>query len=151
MIPRIDGKDDDWAIVPDSYTITLADMHDDEKKHAAPDPKDLDIHVEVGWVKGLNRLYFLYEADENYWDFADPGLHNDTFELVVDGDRSGGPLIPRFRNNMDQDDGTHTSPSRRAGAELPHHDPAEGKDWVHGLGLPALGQGAALRQPRPDL
>src|SRR5580700_4488749 len=47
QIPRIDGKDDDWSIVPDSYTITLADMHDDEHKHAKPDPKDLDIKVKV--------------------------------------------------------------------------------------------------------
>ena len=92
------AKDDDWAMVPDSYVIALDQMHDDEHKHAQPDPKDLDIHVKVGWVKGLNRLYFLYEAYDNYWDFADPGLHNDTFEVVVDGDRSGGPLIPRFRN-----------------------------------------------------
>ena len=38
-----------------------------------PDPKDLDIKVKVGWVKGLNRLYFLYEAYDNYWDFAEPG------------------------------------------------------------------------------
>jgi hypothetical protein len=59
QIPRIDGKDDDWSIVPDSYAVTLADMHDDEHKHAKPDAKDLDIKVKVGWVKGLNRLYFL--------------------------------------------------------------------------------------------
>jgi hypothetical protein len=26
------------------------------------DPKDLDVKVKVGWVKGLNRLYFLYQA-----------------------------------------------------------------------------------------
>ena len=102
-IPRIDGDDSDWAMVPESYSIGLDQMHDDEHKHDKPDPKDLDVHVKAGWVKGLNRLYFLYEAYDNYWDFADPGLHNDTFELVVDGDRSGGPLIPRFRNNTDQD------------------------------------------------
>jgi hypothetical protein len=46
-------------------------------------------------VKGLNRLYFLYEATDNYWDFALPGLHNDTFEIIVDGDASGGPLIDK--------------------------------------------------------
>ena len=44
-------------------------------------------------MKGLNRLYFLYEGYDNYWDFAAPGLHNDIFEVVVDGDLSGGPLI----------------------------------------------------------
>ena len=135
MIPRIDGKDDDWAIVPDSYTITLADMHDDEKKHAAPDPKDLDIHVKVGWVKGLNRLYFLYEAYKNYWDFADPGLHNDTFEVVVDGDRSGGPLIPRFRNNMDQDEWDAHFSMHGVQAQNYHiMTPAEGKDWAMAWG-----------------
>jgi hypothetical protein len=131
MIPRIDGKDDDWAMVPDSYAITLADMHDDEKKHAKPDPKDLDIKVKVGWVKGLNRLYFLYEAYDNYWDFADPGLHNDTFELVVDGDRSGGPLIPRFRNNMDQNEWDAHFSMHGVQAQNYHiMTPYEGKDWA---------------------
>ena len=135
QIPRIDGKDDDWAIVPDSYAITLADMHDDEHKHAKPDPKDLDIKVKVGWVKGLNRLYFLYEAYDNYWDFADPGLHNDTFELVVDGDRSGGPLIPRFRNNADQDEWDAHFSMHGVQAQNYHiMTPHEGKDWAMAWG-----------------
>jgi hypothetical protein len=130
-IPRIDGNDDDWKIVPDSYSITLADMHDDEHLHAKPDPKDLDVKVKVGWVKGLNRLYFLYEAYKNYWDFADPGLHNDTFELVVDGDRSGGPLIPRFRNNTDQDPwDAHFSMDGVQAQNYHIFTPAEGKDWA---------------------
>ena len=135
QIPRIDGKDDDWAMVPDSYAITLADMHDDEHKHAKPDPKDLDIKVKVGWVKGLNRLYFLYEAYDNYWDFADPGLHNDTFELVVDGDRSGGPLIPRFRNNTDQDQWDAHFSMHGVQAQNYHiMTPHEGKDWAMAWG-----------------
>jgi hypothetical protein len=135
MIPRIDGKDDDWAMVPDSYAITLADMHDDEHKHSKPDPKDLDIKVKVGWVKGLNRLYFLYEAYDNYWDFADPGLHNDTFELVVDGDRSGGPLIPRFRNNTDQDPwDAHFSMDGVQAQNYHIMTPHEGKDWAMAWG-----------------
>jgi hypothetical protein len=135
MIPRIDGKDDDWAMVPDSYAITLADMHDDEHKHAAPDPKDLDIKVKVGWVKGLNRLYFLYEAYDNYWDFADPGLHNDTFEVVVDGDRSGGPLIPSFRNNPDQDEmDAHFSMHGVQAQNYHIMTPYEGKDWAMAWG-----------------
>jgi hypothetical protein len=135
MIPRIDGKDDDWAMVPDSYAITLADMHDDEHKHDKPDPKDLDIKVKVGWVKGLNRLYFLYEAYKNYWDFADPGLHNDTFEVVVDGDRSGGPLIPQFRNNPDQDEmAAHFSMHGVQAQNYHIMTPYEGKDWAMAWG-----------------
>jgi hypothetical protein len=131
-IPRIDGDDSDWAIVPESYAVTLAQMHDDEHKHAAPDAKDLDVKVKVGWVKGLNRLYFLYEATDNYWDFADPGLHNDTFEVVVDGDRSGGPLIPRFRNMLDTTDewDAHFA-MHGVGAQNYHiFTPSEGKDWA---------------------
>ena len=92
-IPRIDGNADDWAIVPQDYVIGTDQLVDDTGKHAKPDPKNLDVHVRVGWVKGLNRLYFLYEAYDDYWDFSRPDLHNDTFELVVDGDASGGPLV----------------------------------------------------------
>ncbi|HEX3966497.1 MAG TPA: PKD domain containing protein, partial [Edaphobacter sp.] len=130
-IPRIDGDPSDWNIVPESYSISLDQMHDDEHKHAAPDSKDLDVHVKVGWVKGLNRLYFLYEAYDNFWDFADPGLHNDTFEIVVDGDRSGGPLIPQFRNNADQDEYDAHFSMHGVHAQNYHiFTPSEGKDWA---------------------
>jgi hypothetical protein len=94
-IPRIDGNDDDWVMVPESYVVGIDQMTDDLKRHPQPDPKTLDVHVRVGWVKGLNRLYFLYDATKAYWDFSLPGLHNDTFEVVVDGDASGGPLIDK--------------------------------------------------------
>ena len=95
QIPRVDGDPSDWAIVPDDYTIRTDQFVDDSGKHARPDPRTLEVTVRVGWVKGLNRLYFLYEAFDDYWDFAQPGLHNDTFEIIVDGDVSGGPLIDK--------------------------------------------------------
>jgi hypothetical protein len=94
-IPRIDGDPADWDIVPDDYAIKTDQLVDDSHKHPQPDPKTLDIKVKIGWAKGQNRLYFLYEAYDDYWDFAQPGLHNDTFEIVVDGDASGGPLIDK--------------------------------------------------------
>jgi hypothetical protein len=100
QIPRVDGKTDDWAIVPESYVVGTDQLIDADKKHDAPDPKSLDVRVRVGWVQGLNRLYFLYEATDNYWDYSQPGLHNDTFELVVDGDASGGPLADRTQKNI---------------------------------------------------
>jgi hypothetical protein len=93
QIPRIDGNTADWAMVPDSYAIGMDQLVDDEGGHTAPDPKELDVKVKVGWVKGMNRLYFLYEAYKSYWDFSQPDLHNDIFEVVVDGDASGGPII----------------------------------------------------------
>jgi hypothetical protein len=103
MIPRIDGNADDWAMVPDSYAIGMDQLEDTEAPggHGTErDPKDLDVKVKVGWVKGLNRLYFLYEAYDNYWDFSRLDLHNDIFEVVVDGDLSGGPLIDIYHRDV---------------------------------------------------
>jgi len=92
-IPRIDGDAADWAMVPESYVIGTGHLRDDNGKHPHPDPATLDVRVRVGWVKGLNRLFFLYEATDDFWDFSRPGLNQDTFEIVVDGDASGGPLV----------------------------------------------------------
>jgi PKD domain len=101
MIPRIDGNVDDWAMVPDSYAIGMDQLMDTEKGHGMNhDLKNLDVKVKVGWVKGLNRLYFLYEGYDNYWDFARTDLHNDIFEVVVDGDLSGGPLIDIYHRDV---------------------------------------------------
>src|ERR1017187_5133076 len=127
-IPRVDGNPDDWAIVPDSYAIGMDQLMDTEHDHGNPDdwaivpdsyaigmdqlmdtehdhgmnhdPKNMDVKVKVGWVKGLNRLYFLYEAYDNYWDFSRLDLHNDIFEVVVDGDLSGGPLIDIYHRDV---------------------------------------------------
>ena len=91
-IPRIDGNIDDWSMVPESYAIG-SDQLVDTLTGKQRDPKDLDVRVKVGWVRGMNRLYFLYEATDNFWDFGRVDLHNDIFEVVVDADLSGGPLI----------------------------------------------------------
>ncbi len=98
-IPRIDGDPVDWEQVPESFVVGTGELWEDSGKHDEVDPENLQVRVKVGWVKGLNRLYFLYEASDDYWDFALPGLKNDTFEVVVDADLSGGPLIDRFRIN----------------------------------------------------
>lgn len=100
-IPRIDGQVDDWAQVPESYVIGTDELWDSSGKHEGTKPESLDVRVKVGWVKGMSRLYFLYEATDDYWDFSRPGLRNDTFEIVVDGNLSGEPFIDRFRFNED--------------------------------------------------
>ncbi len=100
-IPRIDGDFTDWDIVPESYSVGIDEMWDDTGKHAGIDRSTLDIKVKVGWVKGLNRLYFLYEAYDDFWDFDQLSLHNDTYEVVVDADLSGGPHIDEFRLNSE--------------------------------------------------
>jgi hypothetical protein len=95
QIPRIDGDTRDWSMVPESYAIGIDQLRD-TVNNTPMDRKDLDVKVKVGWVKGLNRLYFLYEASDNYWDFRHRDLHNDIFEVVVDGDLSGGPFIKQM-------------------------------------------------------
>jgi hypothetical protein len=100
-IPRIDGNTDDWDQVPESYVIGTDELWDDSGKNEGTNPDSIDVRVKVGWVKGMSRLYFLYEAYDDYWDFSLPGLKNDIFEVAVDGDLSGGPLIEKFRINSD--------------------------------------------------
>ncbi len=130
-IPRIDGNPDDWNIVPDDYAIGMDQLTDDGHPDHKPDPKDLDVKVKVGWVKGLNRLYFLYEAYDNYWDFSQPGLHNDIFELVVDGDLSGGPLVERFQTNKDLSERDAHFSMHGVQAQNYHiMTPPLGKDWA---------------------
>jgi hypothetical protein len=131
QIPRIDGDTNDWNIVPESYVIGTDQLADDNGKHQWMDPSTPKVRVKVGWVKGLNRLYFLYEADDDYWDFADPGLHNDTFELVVDGDLSGGPLIERFSPAKPFLGEWETYFTLQGTHAQNYHifTPAEGKDW----------------------
>jgi hypothetical protein len=128
QIPRIDGKTDDWSIVPDSYSIGIDQMVDDEGGHTQPDRADMDAKVKVGWVKGLNRLYFLYEASDDFLDITRPDLHNDMFEVVVDGDASGGPLIDAVHRDVWTQEAVG----------------GQGQRLVHGMGVEHVDQGDAL-------
>ena len=131
MIPRIDGKSEDWEVVPESYRINTDQLKDDNRRYSHPDPKTLTVSVRVAWVEGLNRLYFLYEAEDDFWDFSDPGLHNDTFEIVVDADLSGGPLIDRFHPNTRIDKWDAYFSFHGVHAQNYHiFTPAVGKDWT---------------------
>ena len=132
-IPRIDGEKDDWSIVPDSYAIGIDQMRETvvglgDKRDLA----DLDVKVKVGWVKGQNHLYFLYEASDDYWDFARPDLHNDIFELVIDGDLSGGPFIRQMHPIEKLRDRLETHALFHGVHAQNYHifTPAEGKDWA---------------------
>ena len=130
-IPRIDGDTNDWNIVPESYVTGSDQLTDDSGRHKSSDACAPRIRVKTGWVKGLNRLYFLCEADDDYWDFALPGLHNDTFELVVDGDLSGGPLIEKFHPARGLLGEWETYFSQQGTHAQNYHifTPAAGKDW----------------------
>jgi len=132
-IPRIDGDFADWDMVPDSYAVTIDEMWDDTGKHSAVDRSTLDVKVKVGWVKGLNRLYFLYEAYDDYWDFNQLGLRNDTYEVVVDADLSGGPHTDEFRLNPEvksRIDAFFEFQNQHAQNYHIMTPPTEGKSWT---------------------
>ena len=131
-IPTIDGNPDDWKMVPKSYVVGMDQLWDDSGKQTKADPKNLDVSVKVAWVKGLNRLYFLYEAYDNYWDFSLTGLHNDIFEVTVDADQSGGPFIDRFHPNKALTNTMDAYFSYHGVHAQNYHifTPAEGKDWT---------------------
>ncbi len=130
QIPRIDGKTDDWAKVPESYAIGI-DQLKDTVNNTPMDRKDLDVKVKVGWVKGMNRLYFLYEASDNYWDFRHRDLHNDIFEVVVDGDLSGGPFIKPWHPVKGMDPNAAHFTFHGVHAQNYHiFTPALDKDWT---------------------
>ena len=105
-MPHIDGDTTDWEIVPPSYSYGTEELNDTEDGHGTNiNPEDLSVEVTIGWVEGLNRLYFLYRAYDDFWDFGrfnPKGYLNDIFELVVDGDLSGGPFIfnPIYRDEQ---------------------------------------------------
>ena len=133
QIPRIDAKTDDWAIVPEGYTIGTDQLSDTVKGIGTNfDPKDLDVKVKVGWVKGMNKLYFLYEAYDDYWDFAQAGRHNDIFELVVDGDLSGGPFVKTMHPYKDGIEPMEAHFLYHGVHAQNYHimTPHEGQDWV---------------------
>ena len=140
-------------MVPERYVVGTDQLWDDSRKHPKPDPKTLDVRVRVGWVKGLNRLYFLYEADDDYWDYSLPGLHNDTFEIVVDGDASGGPLIDKGHKEFwtpERVGEAAAAPDDRISVDEAHwaihgvhaqnyhiFTPAVNKDWCMAWGAPS--------------
>ena len=129
-MPKIDGDFSDWDIVPQSYVIGMDEMTEDEGKHPAVDRSTLDIKVKVGWVEGLNRLYFLYEAYDNFWAFNRDDISVDIFEVVVDGDRSGGPFIDRFYpfGDVSKEDAWELFHGRHAQNYHIHTPPRKG-DW----------------------
>ena len=100
-IPVIDGDSSDWDIVTDDYAVGMDELQDNIYKSKI-DKNDKDVKVRVGWVKGLNVLYFLYESYDDYWRVSKADLINDIFEIEVDGDLSGGPMIKNLRADAGQ-------------------------------------------------
>jgi len=132
-IPRIDGDFSDWDMVPESYSIGLDELQNTRFGEGEKlNPADFDIKVKVGWVKNLNRLYFFIDAYDDYWDFDNPGLGQDIFELVVDGDASGGPFIDDENGNINKLSKNELYFKGHGAQAQNYHvfTPAKDKDWA---------------------
>ncbi len=127
-IPRIDGHTDDWNMVPADYAIGTDELMDTVKGRGMhSDAEDLDVTVKVGWVAGLNRLYFLYEASDDYWNMH--YRRGDIFEVAIDGDLSGGPYIKNPQ--MEEMDSHFAFKGVHAQNYHIFTPPGEGRDWVY--------------------
>ena len=127
-MPRIDGDTLDWDIVPESYAVGMDELVDTESGHGADrNPDDLDVTVRVGWVKGLDRLYVLYEAYDDFWNMY--YKRGDIFEVAVDADLSGGPygVNPQMPDRWDNYFGFKGIHAQNYHILTP---PGEGRDWM---------------------
>ncbi len=133
MTPSIDGDFSEWEMVPDSFYIGSDQLVNTVLAEDVPqDPADYDLKVKVGWVKGLNRLYFYLEAYDDYWDFEDPALAQDIFELVVDADLSGGNFINSSNLNKNKLSAHELHFKGHGGHAQNYHifTPVKDKDWA---------------------
>jgi len=126
MIPRIDGNTDDWDIVSDDYIIDMNEHTDEKTPGRQIDKKSLDVKVRVGWVKGLNRIYFCVEMYDDYWH-TNPS-RGDIFEPLIDADLSGGNVI----NNPQLERGDNYYRYQGIYGQNYHiyTAPGEGRDWT---------------------
>ena len=137
QIPRIDGDFFDWEIVPDAYVVGLNELKNTVFGEGEDqNPQDFDLKVKVGWVKGLNRLYFYIEAYDDFWDFEDDQLRQDIFELVVDGDASGDPFINQENWNFNKRSNDQPFFEGKGTHAQNYHvfTPALNKDWAMAWG-----------------
>jgi hypothetical protein len=72
------------------------------------------------------------EAYDDYWDFSDPGLNQDLFELVVDADLSGGNFIGDSNPHKDRLSREELYYKGHGAHAQNYHifTPARDKDWA---------------------
>lgn len=118
-VPKMDGKAEDWAVVPPAYFLGQTD-HEEVFRGLRDDydPGDLDIKkVVVGWNERLNRLYFMAEVYDDvhrfykekpdslntlYSRIAGAYVHgDDIWEIVIDADHAGDQVVNFSKDDME--------------------------------------------------
>ena len=126
MIPQIDGNIDDWDIVPDDHIIGTDELTDEKTPGRKMNRESLDVKVRVGWVKGLNRIYFCYEVHDDYFNMN--YRRGDIFEVLIDGDLSGKDIITN--PTLDREDNYFRYQGVLGQNYHIYVPPGEGRDWA---------------------
>lgn len=93
--PILDGNLGEWGIVPADYELTFA-MHKEFNGESPQQFGDLNFKVIVGWAPGNNRLYFMMERFDDYYDRDGKGGTaggDDSWEMHLDGDHAGDIMV----------------------------------------------------------
>ena len=99
-MPVIDGKLDEWSIVPEVYVIKPEDTH--EALYSNPvDKADLDFRGIVGYNVSSDKVIMATQVfdDIHERNNTDPGQCNcsdDNFEMWIDGDHAGDPYVAEY-------------------------------------------------------
>ena len=108
-----DGSVEDWENIVGEPTLTPLDFA--EPYGGSYDPSDMDFRIWLGWHDATDRIFFAMERVDdvyvNEFDREDEdaalwimGFHDSSVEFAVDGDHSGGAVIPEERSeNIWQD------------------------------------------------
>jgi hypothetical protein len=89
----LDGDLSEWDLVPEDYFVPF-ESHTEYYLGLgqAFDESNLSFRVVAAWSAGTNRLYFMMERFDNYWDRNGVGgvaAGDDAWEVMIDADHGG--------------------------------------------------------------
>ena len=112
-----DGTLEDWDDIVPGPSLTHKDFGTGWDNDYILDAGDIAFRIFLAWHLGTQRLYSAIElVDDVYFNRATPLssgnttwlYHSDSWELLVDGDHSGGAFLPlRFRTSQEYLYGEH--------------------------------------------
>ena len=108
LIDLKDGSIDEWEELfePSLTTLDFFAFSSSPNREILPyDPFDFDFRIWLGWNGTHDRLYLSIQVADDFYMVREEILHiQDSLELSVDGDHSGGPYRffsgPRYRDSM---------------------------------------------------
>jgi len=98
LVPVIDGRLDDWALLDESYAISTESFRDlIGEEEAESDLADFSVRLMVGWNKTENKLFIVAQVIDDVHQIDRPAgtavsqiFLDDDMEVFLDADHSGG-------------------------------------------------------------